>query len=98
MNVGIELSGISNEALPGKTDLGYFKVHVNAEGSWANIMRALILIEHTPYGVSLHNMRVSLSPNSAVAESASASTSTARAAAPAKIWVLSLDVKVLTKK
>ncbi len=38
------------------TETGYVGAHINAVGSWSNIMQALILIENLSYGLSINNV------------------------------------------
>lgn len=54
----LELSAISDEPIAGEGNLGYFKGHISAKGSWADVMRALSLIENMPYGISFDNVHV----------------------------------------
>ncbi len=86
-STGLEISGITDEVeleLAGETVVGHFKARLEGSGKWANVMRALVLVEHMPYNISLNNIRLS--------------ASTAAGTTTSKVWDLSLDIRVLTVK
>ena len=87
-DVGVELnlSSITNEPASGGSPFGYFKGHVEARGSWSNIMKTLILIENMPYVVSLQKIGL------AGAETPSHDSPTRRS------WTLTLEMKALATK
>lgn len=86
VNVQLELSAITNEPISAEDIFSYFKGHIEAHGSWANIMRTLILVENMPYAISLYNVKLAQS-----AESSSTKL-------PTKVWDLSFDIRVLMTK
>jgi hypothetical protein len=57
-STNLELSGIVNQELSKDNKVSTFQAHVEVLGSWGNVMRALILTENIPYGVSLNNIRL----------------------------------------
>lgn len=87
-STSLEMSGIADETeleLAGDAVLGHFKARLEASGTWTNVMRALILVEHMPYNIILNDVRL--------AENTESASST-----KAKTWRLSLDMRVLTFK
>lgn len=89
-NTQLELSSISDETIPNDTHFAYFKGRVTTRGSWANVMRALSLLEHMPYGISFDTVKIAESADSA-AVSKDKKTS-------AKKWESTVDIRVLTAK
>ncbi len=100
VNVQIELSAITREPVSTETAFGYFKGHIEARGSWANVMRSLMLIENMPYSISLSNFRLTQSSESFSTElPVKGSTgSLGTKGSGQKTWSLSLDIRVLTKE
>ena len=92
--VQLELSSITNEPFAAGKTTGYIKGRVDARGSWTNIMKALILIEHLPHSVSLSNVRLvqtSVTPSEELPVKFPQSSAS-------KVWNLTLDIKALTTK
>lgn len=97
-NTELELSAITNEdaGVVGGVPFGHFKAHVDGQGTWANILRALILLENMPYSVTLNNIRII---SGAESSSANLPIKGAVQKAPAvREWRLTLDLQVLTLK
>ena len=91
----VQLSGIVTEAVEGgKSGVKFsqIKADITATGSWTNIMRALILIENLPYGVSFSDVRLE-------SESSDVESLPVGGKAPVvkkvKVWRLSLDIKIV---
>lgn len=94
-NAPIELGSISSEdASKGSAiALSSFKAHVEARGTWADVMRDLVLLEKMPHSVSISNVRLFNSGEMVASELPVKGT-------PVKTsqWRLSLDIKILTTK
>lgn len=58
-STSLELTGITNSANASQKEgeFSVFTATVHGKGTWTNIMRALILIEHLPYSMSINNIR-----------------------------------------
>ncbi len=84
-NTDFELSSISN-------DKGNIKAKVKVEGNWANIMRALSLIENLPISSKISNIALSTSQGleSDLLKSKSSNVSSK--------WKLNLDIEAITIK
>jgi len=73
----LEISSISNDA-------NNVKAKINIEGSWANTMTALILIENLPLSITIKNLRMNSTIDSIKKNS--------------RIWLLTLDIEALIMK
>ncbi len=77
-----------DSATPGKQ--GKVKVHVNAQGSWSAVMKALTLAETLPYAISVNNFRASVGGDLERETRAKASTTKE---VSKKNWNLSFDLE-----
>lgn len=73
--------------------IGRIKTRITASGSWANVMRALVLIENLPYSLSMNDVRVDSSSGSN-AELSAGDKKTSKG----NKWNLSLNMEVLIMK
>lgn len=58
VGVELELSGVTDESVISPDKIGYFKGHIEINGAWSNVMRALIMIENIPYSVAISDVRL----------------------------------------
>jgi hypothetical protein len=54
----VELSAIEADPPVEGSAIGRIRVHVEAQGSWAAVVKAVMLAENLPYGVSIENLRL----------------------------------------
>ncbi len=87
-----ELSGISSDDLSAaaKGKIGHIRAHIETQGPWENVMRALMLIENLPYSVSINNVEISSSDAFVKVNDAKAVKS--------RIWNLTFNMEVLMVK
>lgn len=71
--------------------VGHVKAHITVNGSWANVMKSLILIENIPYSLSMNNVRLD---SVSGAELSVDNKKEVRG----KRWNLALDIEVLIIK
>ncbi len=83
-NVELNISSIDSDDL-------YFKAHIEAEGTWHDIMHTLILIENMPYSVSINNIKLEGEKDIAVDTKKTEKKLE-------KKWKLSLDIRTLIYK
>ncbi len=83
-------AGVAFELVSVSSDKGNIRAGVSAKGSWANTMKALILLENAPFNVSLSNL--SLTTSGELETDASAKSKTPGS----NTWLLGLDIEVLT--
>ena len=86
-NTDLELSTISN-------DKDSIKAKVNAKGSWAGVMKALILLENLQVSSSISN----ISLNTSLGLDGGVLKSGEKKSTNQNIWNLSLDIQALTSK
>jgi sigma54-dependent transcription regulator len=83
-NAPLQLSGVTTDtgvAVHGVT-LNKLSAHIDVQGSWGNVRRALLLIENMPHAVAISNVHLETTGD----------------VAKEKQWHLALDIKVLTVK
>ncbi|HEY4503782.1 MAG TPA: hypothetical protein VJJ28_01580 [Candidatus Paceibacterota bacterium] len=92
-NTELTLSSIDTDDFTSTSESvnGYLKARIELRGSWTNVMRAIILFENMPFGVSFNNMRLSKM-------SAGLLSSDKKQFSKVGMWGMSLDIKVLTSK
>lgn len=97
-STALELSGItSEEAVTEKgTATSHFGAHVDARGTWAEVMHVLILIENMPHAVSLSNVRLTEAGDTSSSAELSVKAKTPAKEIKVKQWRLTLDIRVLT--
>lgn len=87
-----ELSSINSDNLSAakKGTTGYIKANIETQGTWENVMRALILIENLPYSISIDNIEISSGDGFL--------TTSTEKAVKSRIWNLHFSIKVLMIK
>lgn len=60
----VELSAIEADMPTEGSPVGRIRVHIEAIGSWSAVMKALMLAENLPYGVSVNKFRIDASGGS----------------------------------
>ncbi len=88
----LALSVIATEDLSAKPEnsIGTFTAHVESSGSWASVMRALMLVENMPYSVSLNAIRLRKSSDVSLEKDKSKGGSNE--------WNMSFTIRALTIK
>ena len=93
-NVKLELSNLHNDdVITDKNPITYLYAHVDAEGTWTNVMRTLLLLENLPYASIVDDVKILR-----ITELSSTSVSSSKKAPPAPTWGLSVNLRVLTSK
>lgn len=88
--VEISAIGKGDIAKTEKVSFGHIAAHLEIQGSWINVMRALILVENMPYSISMNNFNLV-----AMGDLAAASAPVKGAAPKVRQWKMSFDIKVL---
>jgi hypothetical protein len=96
----IDLTGIDSPEITKtaavEANYSHMKAHIQIDGTWPNVLRAIALLEKIPYSVGYDNVSVSQEGEGDSSElSSKPATTTPATKRPTKKWHVTMDVKSL---